>query len=276
MKKLTLFAKTALTISALALLPQTAQAWGTNGHRVTGKIADNYIAEETRAAITDILGVESIAEASTWPDFMRSAPGEYWRKETPPWHFVTVPPGQTYASAEKPAGGDAVIALRHHSATLKDPKAAREQRQLALRFVIHIIEDLHQPLHNGNGRDQGGNQVKVLFMDKETNLHSVWDEGMLDAEKLSYSEKARWLTRRITNEERAKWTDINPQTWIAESVVMRNRVYPFDPANPPSSDYPAIPNLSYDYIYKHTADMNLRLKQGGVRLAAYLDDLFGG
>lgn len=265
MRKLILLAAAALSLSS-----SPAMAWGTNGHRVTGKIAQSYLTDEAKAGVTKILGVESIAEASTWPDFMRSAPSNFWEKGTPSWHYVTVPPGTIYSEASAPTAGDAVTALENFTRQVRDENLSIEERQLALRFVIHIVEDLHQPLHNGKGDDRGGNAVKVIFMEEDTNLHKVWDEDLIDHEQLSYSEMARWLQRRITQEQRLAWSDPNPQTWIAESIVMRDRIYagigPRDPEK--------IPNLSYSYVFKHKADIDLRLQQGGVRLATYLNVLF--
>ncbi|MDB2438608.1 S1/P1 nuclease [Hellea sp.] len=162
MRKLTL-----LAAAALSLCSSPAMAWGTNGHRVTGKIAQSYLTDEAKAAVVDILGVESIAEASTWPDFMRSDPSNFWKKGTPPWHYVTVPLGTTYSEANAPTAGDALTALRDFSKQVRDESLSDAERQLALRFVIHIVEDLHQPLHNGKGDDRGGNSVKVLFRGKK-------------------------------------------------------------------------------------------------------------
>lgn len=259
-------------LAAIALLlPSTsAMAWGPTGHRVTGKIAQSYLSDQARAGIETILGVESLAEASNWPDFMRSDPSNFWTKGTPPWHYITVPPGATYSAESVPEGGDAVTALKDFSKQVRDESLPLAQRQLALRFVIHIVEDLHQPLHNGRGDDRGGNSVDVLFMDKPTNLHKVWDEDLIDNEKLSYSEMAHWLQRRITTDQQVKWSDPNPQTWIAESITMRDRIYSeLGPRNPET-----IPNLSYGYVYKHKADIDQRLRQGGVRLATYLNVMF--
>ncbi|MDB2438607.1 hypothetical protein N9W89_07805 [Hellea sp.] len=92
----------------------------------------------------------------------------------------------------------------------------------------------------------------------------------MDREQLSYSEMARWLQRRITPEQKLAWSDANPQTWIAESIVMRDRIYEGIAPNDPEK----FPNLSYSYVYKHKGDLDLRLQQGGVRLATYLNVLF--
>ena len=205
-----------------------------------------------------------MAEASTWPDFMRSDESEFWHKESPNFHFVTVPAGKTYAEVGPPPEGDALTALDKYSRIARDKDAALADRQLALRLVIHIVEDLHQPLHCGNGTDRGGNQVTVTFMDVPTNLHSVWDERMIDAELLSHSEWAEWLGRRITPALAREWMAAGPLDWVAESVALRDTLYPADAG------------LSYPYVYRHKRDLDRRLQQGGVRLANYLNTLFAG
>ncbi len=250
-----------LALSALLALPSPALAWGKTGHRVVGAIADPLLTPAARAGMRNILGVETMAEASNWPDFMRSAPDEYWQHSTP-WHYVTVPPGKTYAQVTPPSEGDAVTALRGFTATVKDTSKPLAERQAALRFIIHIIGDLHQPLHAGKGDDKGGNEVAVTFFGKPTNLHSVWDSGLIDDEQLSYSELAAWLGARITPTDRRAWASTDPTVWIAESTALRDQIYPRDPA------------LSYTYIYQNKARVEQRLEMGGVRLADYLNALF--
>ena len=263
-----MFKTSLLTISLLAVTASSAFAWGPNGHRVTGKIAQGHLTPQAQAEVTALLGVESLAEASTWPDFMRSNESDFWRKGASPWHYITVPPGTTYASG--PPEGDAMSALTMFTRNIKDEKLPMAQRQLALRFTIHLIGDLHQPLHVGNGNDRGGNRVDVMFKDKVTNLHTLWDEDLIEDEQLSYTEKARWLGRRITPDQKVIWSDTNPNTWIRESLTMRDKIY--EGLGPYDRD--TLPNLSYDYVYKHRADIDLRLQQSGVRMAAYLNELF--
>lgn len=211
-----------------------------------------------------ILGTETLAESSNWPDFMRSDPSDFWQHEAGPWHYVTVPVGKTYREVGAPPEGDAVTALARFSATIRDPKASLAAKQLALRFIVHLVGDLHQPLHAGNGTDKGGNDVHVTFMGKPTNLHALWDAGLIDEEQLSYLEMVDWLHTRITPADRKLWSVTDPSIWIADSATLRDRIYP-------AAGETA---LSYRYVYDHTGQMELRLEQGGVRLAAYLNQLF--
>ncbi|HEX7857676.1 MAG TPA: S1/P1 nuclease [Sphingobium sp.] len=250
----------ALALSLLMISP--AQAWGPVGHRITGAIADQNLSGLARANIRLLLGEEDLAEAATWPDDMRSDPSAFWQKTASPWHYVTVK-GDDYQTSDAPPEGDAMTALSRFTATLRDPKMSIDDKRLALRFIVHIIGDLHQPLHAGGGSDRGGNDVKVSWFGKSTNLHAVWDSALIDARSLSYSEYAAWLSRSITPEQVVVWNDVNPATWIHESVALRKTVYPENPG------------LSYDYAYQHRGEVDDRLKQAGVRIAAYLNWIFG-
>ena len=247
-----------LAVAALAA-PSPALAWGKTGHRAAAAVADTHLSGLARARVQQILGVESLDEASTWPDEMRSNPDPFWQKTASPWHYVTVG-GFTYDRA--PAEGDAVSALQRFSAVLRDPAATRADQQLALRFIVHIVTDLHQPLHVGKGTDRGGNDVKVTWFGRPTNLHAVWDSALVDEEALSFSEWAERLGRHSTPEDIvANWV-ANPQVWISESAQIRDTIYPDKP------------ELGYDYVYRHTPTVKRRLRLAGIRLAAHLNQLF--
>ena len=269
-----------LTIAAVlaagaALLPSTALAWGKTGHRVVAAIADKQLSGLARAHVEQILGPgESLDEAANWPDWMRSDPAPFWQKTSTPWHYVTLN-GVVYDHA--PPEGDALEALQRFTKTLQDPTASLADKQLALRFVVHLVGDLHQPLHNGKGSDRGGNEVKLTWFGKPANLHSVWDSLMVDDEQLSFTEFAAKLDRHMTPQDIVAWWDINPRDWISESAQIRDTLYPPPPKAAPKgkkSKGPALPELSYAYVYKFTPVMERRLSQGGVRLAAYLNAVF--
>ena len=257
--------------AAASLVPSPALAWGKTGHRVVAAIADAQLSGLARAHVREILGgAESLDEAANWPDEMRSAPGAFWQKTATPWHYVTLN-GIVYDHA--PAEGDALQALTHFRAVLQDPKASIADKQLALRFVVHLVGDLHQPLHVGKCCDRGGNDVKVTWFGKPTNLHAVWDSQLVDDEQLSSTELAAKLERHISNQDVLNWWDLNPRSWISESAQIRDTLYPSAP-KPQKGEGPPVPELSYNYVYKFTPVMERRLSQAGVRLAAYLNDVF--
>ena len=127
---------------------------------------------------------------------------------------------------------------------------------------MHLIGDLHQPLHAGNGKDRGGNDIKVIFFRQESNLHRVWDSGMIDRRQLAYTEWTSWLNAKITASQLEAWHETNPAVWIAESIEIREGIYP------------EMKELSWDYFYKNSPVVQRRLQQAGVRIAAYLNEVF--
>src|SRR3954471_21261889 len=264
-----------VAVAALAM-STPAFAWGKTGHRVVAALADTQLSGLARAHVKEILGnAESLDEAANWPDWMRSDPAAFWQKTSTPWHYVTLN-GIIYDHA--PSEGDALEALSRFRAVLQDPKASLADKQLALRFVVHLVGDLHQPLHVGKCCDRGGNEVKVGWFGKASNLHSVWDSQMVDDEQLSFTELAAKLERHTSSQDVIDWWDITPRDWISESAQIRETLYP--PPVPKAArgkkkgKGPAVPELSYSYLYKFTPVMERRLQQAGVRLAAYLNDIF--
>ena len=257
----------AAAATAFGLMPAPAFAWGKTGHRVVAAIADAQLSGLARAHVKQILGqAESLDEAANWPDEMRSHPSPFWQKTSTPWHYVTLN-GIVYDEA--PPEGDALEALDKYNATLRDPAASLADKQLALRFIVHIIGDLHQPLHVGKCCDRGGNDIKVKWFGRDLNLHSVWDSALVDEQQLSFTEMTAKLQRHTSNEDIIAWWDINPRDWMSESAQIRETIY-----HRPFSDPKKMPELSYSYVYQNTPIMERRLKQAGVRLAAYLNALY--
>ena len=263
--------------AAAALVPTPALAWGKTGHRVVAAIADTQLSGLARAHVEEILGPgESLDEAANWPDEMRSAPGAFWQKTSVPWHFIDFN-GIVYDGP--PPEGDAFEALNRFSAVLKDPRASPSDRQMALRFVIHLVGDLHQPLHVGRPGDNGGGKIAVTFFGKTTNLHVVWDSGMPDFEQLSFTELAAKLERHLSNQDIIADWDINPRDWVSESAEVREQIYADLPRPPKPKDKPKkgekpLPDVGYPYIFKFQPLMERQLQRAGVRLAAYLNALF--
>jgi hypothetical protein len=258
---------------AAACCSGPALAWGKTGHRVVAAIADTQLSGLARAHVREILGPgESLDEAATWPDDMRSDPSAFWQKTATPWHYVTVD-GITYDHA--PPEGDALQALDHFTKVLEDPAASLADKQLALRFVVHLVGDLHQPLHVGKCCDRGGNDVKVTWFGKPTNLHAVWDSSLVDEEQLSFTELAAKLERHISDRQLIAWWDVNPRDWASESAELRDSLYPGPSDRPKDAKAKAaVPDLSFSYAYRFTPLMERRLSQAGVRLAAYLNWVF--
>jgi hypothetical protein len=246
----------------LLLLPMLAFSWGKTGHRVIGQIAENHLSPKAALAVRNLLGPDGLAEVSNWADEIRSDPA--W-KRADPWHYVNIPDGETYESMEKNPAGDVLVALNRFEATLRDPAAAKDDKVQALKFLIHMIGDLHQPLHAGKKVDLGANRVTVhWFRSAEaTNLHTVWDSLLVDQENLSFTEWTRFLDHPSEAEVK-QWQSTGYSVWMEESLKLRDRCYDFKPELP----------LSYEYVYKSMPIVKQRLLQGGIRLAGSLNAIF--
>lgn len=245
-----------------ALLADKAQAWGAQGHRVAGDIAEKHLTPAARKAIADIIGPESLATASTWADRKRSDPAPFWQRTAGAYHYVNVNPRTGYRPQDAPSGGDAYTALAGFARDLASPSTSAEQRRLALRFSLHIVQDLHQPLHAGERDDRGGNDVDVTLRGRSSNLHRVWDSGLVAAARRSDRDWGRHLDRRFPETARRTWQQADPLAWIRESAELSRSVYPDSP------------DLDRRYIDRHRETLERRLAQAGVRSAVYLNRLF--
>lgn len=252
----------AMLACVYVMFPNISHAWGQNGHRITGNIAETYISDDARKAIQEILENEDLAEISTYADENRSNPAKFWQEEAGPYHYVTVPKGKVYQDVGAPQEGDSYTAIKMFTMQLKNPQSSREEKQLALKMLVHIIGDLHQPLHAGNGTDRGGNDFKVEFFWDDSNLHRVWDSGLIDRMNLSYTEYSERLVKKITKEQFSTWNISDPLIYIKESADIRDEIYP-------SND-----KISWQYLYDHRPTMERRLQQAGIRIAAHLNMVF--
>lgn len=233
-------------------------AWGSIGHRIVGKVAHNHLTPQTKKALQKILGIESLAIVANWPDFIKS--DKAWNHASV-WHYVTIPDGKTYETIEKNPQGDAIEAIGRFQAVLKNKKSTLEEKQQAIKFLTHLVGDIHQPLHVGKENDRGGNNVKVKWFNEETNLHHVWDESLVEFQKLSYTEYVEMIDH-ATPVEIKKWQADDIAVWVKEDMEARPLVY----------DLGEDAKLSYDYNFKVIKLLNERLLKAGIRLAKILND----
>lgn len=272
-------------------------AWGQNGHRVTGEIAERNLNDKARAEVSRILEGASLAEISTWGDEIRSDP-EWDFVE--PWHYVSIEDDQSWEELLEAESKDESInsileiipvleafladpeketmtlrgEVQKRGGSLKPGQSKEIGKREALALYVHFIGDLHQPLHVGRAGDLGGNRIGVEWFDEEVSLHKVWDEGLIDSLKLSYTEFANFL-ERVPEETRAEWTASSMLDWAKESKAVREQVYDFGPQR---GDYylnvKSAPSLSYQYRADNLELLRKRLAQGGYRLASKLNEIF--
>lgn len=237
-----------------------ALAWGATGHRAIGRLAEHHLTPEAARVVRDLLGAEQLAYVTTWADEIRSEPRG---AKAEAWHWVTIPDGLTYESAPKNPAGDVLEAVARFEKVLADRTAPRPERAEALKWVSHLIGDLHQPLHVGREDDHGGNDVLVLWFGEPTNLHAVWDTKIIEHSQLSFSELAD-LVDHPTPEEVRSWQASQPGEWARESQELRSACYATGDRR-----------LSYGYVYIHWPIIQRRLLEAGVRLAGELNRLLG-
>jgi hypothetical protein len=242
-----------------AFMASQAFGWGQNGHRIVGQIADNHLSKKTRKKIEAILDGQSIAMVGNFMDEIKSDP-KY--DSLSPWHYCTIPDGTVYSGA--PSEGDVVLAINTYIELLKSGSLSKEEEAFSLKCLIHLIGDIHQPLHVGNGTDKGGNDVKVTYFWEPSNLHRVWDSGIIDQQHLSYTEYVNWIDP-ISGELTEDWANDDIMVWVAESISYRPQIY----------DLPENKKINYRYNYENIATVNLRLQQAGIRLAEVLEEIYG-
>lgn len=273
-----------IIITALALFSSSAVfAWGPTGHRVVGEVAKRYLDTATLAKAHKILKGHSLARVSTWPDEIKSDPATY--KHTFNWHYTTWKPDAHAHSEEHEdsSTGFLLKSINEQTAILRDPKATDAQKEFAIKFIVHLVGDVHMPLHVGNGTDQGGNYCKVTYMNKPYSLHSLWDEGMINFTNLSYTELAKLVVEGRTGDEYQAAKKGSVVDWAQESKNIVPTLYPAEvvPSSEPMSMLSyckrevtpqEIPKLSYEYAYKFLPVVEKRLYQAGIRLAKILNE----
>lgn len=245
----------------ILLLSIQSFGWGLTGHRVIGRIAEAHLTKKAQRNITTVLQEESIAMVSNFMDEIRSEP-KY--KFLDPWHYCTIPDGLNYEEAGTPGEGDIIQSINQLIKELKEKKFTLGDESFTLKLLIHLIGDLHQPLHVGNGNDRGGNEVSVEYFWKESNLHRVWDSGIIDHQLLSYTEYTDWINH-LSEKEINQWQNSGVIDWAMESVSFRPEVY----------QIPESKKINYRYNYENIDLLNHRLLQAGIRLAGILNEIYG-
>ena len=192
-----------LILLSFFYLPFQAMAWGVLGHRIVGEIADSYLTKKARKEVYNILGTESIAMTANWADFIKSDPAYGYLYN---WHFINLDGGltqeqiKTYLDSD--TATDAYTKINFLVESLKKKDLSAPDKLLYLRMLIHIVGDIHQPLHVGRLQDLGGNKIKVLWFKDSSNLHQVWDERLINFQQLSYTEYATAINH--TTEDQVK------------------------------------------------------------------------
>jgi hypothetical protein len=278
----------------LAAVPQQAAAWGDEGHKVVALVAQSFLDPIVRqqvnamlAADTDDLTAHDIASAATWADKVRDANNGGSRARTRQWHFVDIEiaapdldkacfshpviPAGTVAS-NGPADDCVVDKIDEFAAELADPKTDAEERVVALKFLLHFVGDLHQPMHSADDNDRGGNDKRVSADGfKAGNLHGYWDTNFVTALGDDAKTVASDLVGHITKAQVAEWQKGSPADWATEAFYVAKA----DAYHLPEPSSRGSYRLTDDYVTTATADVATQLSRAGVRLALILNTAMG-
>jgi len=236
--------------------------WGQTGHRVVGEIAYSHLTNKAKRNIEKLLNGEGLAIISTYADEIKS---DKKYREFGTWHYVNFKDGESYETSEKNPKGDLIQGIKKCQEVISNPDASKEEKIFYVKLLVHLLGDLHQPLHIGRSEDRGGNNIKVQWFRGNTNLHSVWDTKIIESYNMTYTELSSNLNKFSKNQRKAiqEGTVLD---WVNETRFLTMKVYESAKVDE---------NLSYRYMYENFATVKTQLQKGGLRLAKVLNELFG-
>ena len=255
---------------ALSLcLAATAYGWGPRGHQISAALAEQHLTEEASNQVADLLDGESMADVANWADQIRND-----RPDTKEWHFVDIDVrNATYLeSRDCPSTPNSEVkrncvigAINHFQQVLADQNASRADRVEALKFLIHFIPDMHQPLHAAEkNNDAGGNKVTVNFFGKKTKLHGLWDSGLISRAKIPNNDDyVDHLIEHFEESDDGSIADGTVVDWANEAHGLAiSNVYRI----------PKSKNLGATYLERNLPVVDDQLVRGALRLARVLND----
>ena len=231
--------------------------WGEIGHKVVGEIAERKLDPDVKYIINDLLDGESMASASTWADEIKSDP--LYQKYSP-WHYVNMPLDKEYSDIQKNPKGDIVTTLKECIRVLKNPESSKESKSFYLKFLIHLVGDIHQPLHTGKFEDRGGNDIKLTFLGKPTNFHIIWDVHMIEHLNMDYKQ----LSDELMQMKEENYS-LNPNDWVYETHQDVKRLY---------AEIQNKNEINIDYINNKIPFIKHKLFKAGSTLAMLLNEIF--
>ena len=239
--------------------------WGSTGHRVIAEVASNYLTDNARLEINKILNGETLVNASTHADDIKSDSryDKYYN-----WHFLNMELDDEYEEIIPSNKGDVYLAINQCIDIIESDSASDSDKSFYLKLLVHFVGDLHQPLHIGRYEDRGANRVYVKWFGRNSNLHRVWDSEMINSHNMSYSELALNLPNPdfLILTEKAKDFERNDiLNWVDEIHEYTNKIY---------RDVSIDDKLGYEYQYKNFGTVKDLLLIGGIRLSKILNYLF--
>ncbi|MFI3283314.1 MAG: S1/P1 nuclease [Rikenellaceae bacterium] len=253
--------RTIISILLSVVVVFSVSAWGQKGHDIIACVAQRHLSAEAQVEVDRLLSGYTMVYWSNWADSAKYTK-EY--EYTAPWHYRNVEEGETPDSTPTPKEGDVVWAVREMIAQLEDSTLSEDEHAFALKLLIHLVGDLHCPMHAGRKSDLGGNRVPMVFFYNATNLHSIWDSGLIyKVHDWSYTEWALQIDRLSVQEQQYVVSgDLND--WFSESYAIAVDIY---------KDAKRNKEINYDYRDKYQIALETQLRNGGLRLAHILNKI---
>ena len=247
-----------------ALYALNSFGWGQKGHDVVAYIAECNLTNKAYKNVVKILDGHSLVYYANWMDNASNTPDYRYTKT---WHYANVDEGFTYETMKKNPKGDIVTAINEIVVKLKSGKLSPEEEAVNLKFLIHLVGDIHAPMHAGRLSDIGGNRTYVTYFGRKTKLHSLWDTPMVDdIHRWSYTEWQQQLDKHCPKKIKKQIASGSPAQWLAESHEVATKIY--------QESAPETKKLSYDYQNMLAPSVEQRLLYGGIRLAWILNSIY--
>lgn len=247
----------------LSFIVVNTYAWDALGHRIVAELAYNQLTKKARKQVDDVLGTRGIIYFASWADEIKS---DTIYPQTHAMHYQNLRAGMTAEDIEylwlnnKTEGEHAFYAMDSLVNLLKTDRKNAD----ALKFAVHIMGDLFQPMHLGRPEDKGGNRVQMRWFGQGTNLHSLWDRWLIDNTQMGQVEFVRYLEDKYSAQKK----DIERLTMV-ECLILtyerQNAIYEWQEKGDNS-------NYHYAYNFRHTLDISLY--SAGVKLAQLLNEIY--
>lgn len=235
--------------------------WSKTGHRTTGEIAQRHLSRKAKKAIDKLLDGQSLALVSTFGDDIK-ADRQY--KKFSAWHYVNFPADKKYGDVEVSEYGDLITGIEKCIEIAGDKNSSEGDKVFYLKLLVHLVGDLHQPMHVGRLEDKGGNDIQVQWFNRGSNLHKVWDLNMIEDYGMSYTELAGSLPR-LTKAQKKSIQEGTIYDWVEESQDIANQLY---------DSVEVGEKLFYRYSYVWWDTVERQLQKGGLRLAKILNEIY--
>jgi len=256
---------TILLISWLILLTNCIPVfgWGSKGHYVIAGIAEDHLSRKAKKEVQKLLGGHTMVYYSTWMDEIRS---DSTYSFTSTWHYANVDEGETYETMTKEPNGDVITATMLSIHQLKDKNLPDSVRSMYLKFLIHLIADMHCPMHAGRLSDRGGNNFPVKWKGTNTNLHSLWDTAIVEDAKIwSSIEWTTFMDIAMNKKRQNAIQSGEPLDWFMDTVDYAKDIYENTQRNEA---------LTQSYARKYTPLIEDQFLKAGYRLAGLLNTIF--